>query len=64
MFADYDGCAADAEHQRRQRTHIKVIYVSLHSRHAQFASTSQDAIVDLQQLIVTLALDFNALHFN
>ena len=37
MFADYDGRAADAEHQRQQRPHTKVVYVSLHGRHAQFA---------------------------
>ena len=37
MFADYDGRVADAEHQRQQRPHIKVVYVSLHSRHARFA---------------------------
>jgi hypothetical protein len=33
MFADYDGRAADAEYQRRQR----VVYVALHGLHAQFA---------------------------
>jgi len=33
MFADYDGRAADADHQRQQRRHI----VSLLIRHARFA---------------------------
>jgi len=37
MFADYDGYAANVEHQRRQRPHITVEYVSLHGRHARFA---------------------------
>ena len=37
MFADYDGRAANPEHQRRQRRQIYVIYVSLHSHHARFA---------------------------
>ena len=37
MFAHYDGRAADAEHLRRQRRHIYVVYVSLHGRHAWFA---------------------------
>jgi hypothetical protein len=37
MFADYDGRAADAEHQRQQRRHVYVVYVSLHVRHARFA---------------------------
>jgi hypothetical protein len=37
MFADYDGHAADAEHQWQQRPHIKVVFVSLHGRHAWFA---------------------------
>ena len=39
MFADYDGRAADPEHQRRQEQQIYVVYVyvSLHGRHARFA---------------------------
>ncbi len=37
MFADYDGCAANAEHQRQQRRHIYVVCVSLLVRHARFA---------------------------
>ena len=37
MFANYDGRAADAEHQRQQQPHIEVFYVSLHGRHARFA---------------------------
>ena len=38
MLADYDGRAANADHQRRQRRHIYVEYVSLHQgRHARFA---------------------------
>jgi hypothetical protein len=39
MYTNYDGRAADAEHQRRQQRHIciHVAYVSLHGRHARFA---------------------------
>ena len=37
MFADYDGRTADAEHQRQQRQHIYVVYVSLHGQHTRFA---------------------------
>ena len=37
MFADYDGPAANAEHQRQQRRHIYVVCVSLLVRHAWFA---------------------------
>ena len=37
MFADYDGRAADAEHQRQQRRHMYVVYVSLLVRHARCA---------------------------
>jgi len=38
MFVNYDGHAADADHQRQQRRHILyVVYVSLHGRHALFA---------------------------
>jgi len=37
MFADCDGHAADAEHQRQQQWHIYVVYVSLLVRHARFA---------------------------
>jgi len=40
MFADYDGLAADAEQQWQQRPNIKVVYVSLHGRHARFAMPS------------------------
>ena len=37
MFADCDGHAANAEHQRQQRQHRKVENVSLHRGHAWFA---------------------------
>ena len=37
MFADCDGHAVDAEHQRQQQWHIYVVYVSLLVRHARFA---------------------------
>ena len=37
MVAIYDGCAANAEHQRQQRRHIYVVYIFLYGRHAQFA---------------------------
>ena len=37
MFADYDGRAANGEHQRQQRQHTYVVYVSLHDRHARLA---------------------------
>jgi hypothetical protein len=37
MFAEYDGHAADAEHQRKQQRHIYVVYASLHVWYAWFA---------------------------
>jgi hypothetical protein len=37
MFADYDGRAANEEHQRQQRRHIYIAYVSLHGWHARVA---------------------------
>ena len=37
MFANYDGRAADAEHQQQQRRHMYVVYVSLLIWHARFA---------------------------
>jgi len=37
MFANYYGRAADVEHQRRQRQHLYVVYVTLHGQHARFA---------------------------
>ena len=55
MFADYDGHAADAEHQRRQRPRTKVLYVSLHGRHAQFAMPAMcgASAVEITQLLIT-----------
>jgi hypothetical protein len=54
MFADYDGRAADAEHQRRQRPHTKVVYISLHGRHAQFAMSAMcgASAVEITQLLI------------
>jgi hypothetical protein len=54
MFADYDGRAADAEHQQQQRSHTKAVYVSLHGRHAQFAMLAMcgASAVEITQLLI------------
>jgi hypothetical protein len=54
MFADYDGRAADPEHQRRQQRQIYVVYVSLHGRHARFAMPAMcgASAVEITQLLI------------
>ena len=36
MFANYDGHAADADHQRQQRRHIHVVHGPPNERYARF----------------------------
>ena len=54
MFADYDGRAANPEHQQQQRQQIYVVYVSLHGRHARFAMPAMcgASAVEITQLLI------------
>ena len=54
MFTDYEGRAADAEHQRRQRRHIYVVYASLHVRYARFAMPAMfgASAAEVQRLLI------------
>jgi hypothetical protein len=54
MFADYDGRAANPEHQRQQQWQIYVEYVSLHGRHARFAMPAMcgASAIEITQLLI------------
>ena len=55
MFAGCDGRAANVEHQRQQRRHIYVVYVTPHGQYAWFAMLAITEILaaEVRQLLIS-----------